>query len=77
MNKRIFELAKEADLIKWDPVGDDCRTPDYESVVKAQKFAELVIKDYAEESVVSQMQDPAFEAAMDRYYERKWAHRFD
>lgn len=42
MNKRIFELAKQADLIQWDTLPSGARTPDYESVVKAKKFAELL-----------------------------------
>jgi hypothetical protein len=31
----------------------------------------------AQQAVANQMQDPAFAAAMDRYYEQRWAHRFD
>ena len=45
MNKRIFELAKQADLIQWDSLPSGARTPDHESVVKAQKFAELIVQD--------------------------------
>ena len=45
MNKRIFELAKQADLIQWDSLPSGVRTPDHESVVKAQKFAELIVQD--------------------------------
>ena len=50
MNERIFELAKQADLIQWDSLPSGARTPDHESVVKAQKFAELIVRqtmDYA------------------------------
>jgi hypothetical protein len=43
MNERIFELAKQADLIQWDTLPSGARTPDYESVVKAKKFAELIV----------------------------------
>ena len=43
MNKRIFKLAKQADLIQWDTLPSGARTPDHESVVKAKKFAELII----------------------------------
>ena len=43
--KRIFELAKQADLIQWDSLPSGARTPDYESVVKARKFAELIVKE--------------------------------
>ena len=45
MNERIFELAKQADLIQWDTLPSGARTPDHESVVKAKKFAELIIKE--------------------------------
>lgn len=45
MNDRIFELAKQADLIQWDLLPSGARTPDHESVVKARKFAELIIQD--------------------------------
>lgn len=49
MNKRIyFELAKQADLIQWDTLPSGARTPDYESVVKAKKFAELLIRECAQ-----------------------------
>jgi hypothetical protein len=47
MNERIFELAKQADLIQWDTLSSGARTPDHESVVKARKFAELIIKECA------------------------------
>jgi hypothetical protein len=45
MNQRIFELAKQADLIQWDTLPSGARTPDYESVVKAKKFAELIVEE--------------------------------
>ena len=46
MNKRIYELAKQAGLIEFEPIGDlDAVTPDYTSVVKAQEFAELIIQE--------------------------------
>jgi hypothetical protein len=45
MNERIFELAKQADLIQWDTLSSGARTPDHESVVKARKFAELIVRD--------------------------------
>ena len=44
---RIFELAKQADLIQWDSLPSGARTPDHESVVKARKFAELIVKECA------------------------------
>ena len=45
MNERIFELAKQADLIQWDTLPSGAKTPDHESVVKAKKFAELIVKE--------------------------------
>jgi hypothetical protein len=48
MNERIFELAKQADLIQWDTLPSGARTPDHESVVKARKFAELIVRECAE-----------------------------
>ena len=48
MNERIFELAKQADLIHWDTLPSGARTPDHESVVKAKKFAELIVRECAE-----------------------------
>jgi ethanolamine utilization protein EutA (predicted chaperonin) len=45
MNERIFELAKQADLIQWDTLSSGAKTPDYESVVKAKKFAELIVRE--------------------------------
>jgi hypothetical protein len=47
MNERIFELAKQADLIQWDTLSSGARTPDHESVVKARKFAELIVGECA------------------------------
>ena len=52
MNERIFELAKQADLIQWDTLSSGARTPDHESVVKARKFAELIIRECAEIALV-------------------------
>ena len=43
--ERIFELAKQADLIQWDSLPSGARTPDHESVAKARKFAELIVKE--------------------------------
>jgi hypothetical protein len=68
MNK-IFELAKQADLIQWDTLPSGAKTPDYESVVKAKKFAELIvgecirkIEDIAESSNNPQ---PIYRVAVD------------
>ncbi len=45
MNERILELAKQADLIQWDTLPSGARTPDHESVAKAMKFAELIVRE--------------------------------
>ena len=50
MNERIFELAKQADLIQWDSLPSGARTPDHESIVKARKFAELIVRECMKES---------------------------
>ena len=47
--ERIFELAKQADLIQWDSLPSGARTPDHESVVKAQKFAQLIVRECMEQ----------------------------
>jgi hypothetical protein len=47
MNERIFELAKQADLIQWDTLSSGARTPDHASVVKARKFAEKIVRECA------------------------------
>ena len=45
MKNRIYELAKQAEIIQFDTLPSGARTPDYESVVKAKKFAELILKN--------------------------------
>jgi hypothetical protein len=45
MNEKIRELAKQADLIQWDILPSGARTPDHESVVKARKFANLIVNE--------------------------------
>jgi hypothetical protein len=51
------------------------------STVDLEKFAELVWKDGYQEGMDkmlnAQLSNPAYAAAMDAYYENKWAHRFD
>lgn len=43
---RIYELAKEAGMIEFDAIpGFNVVTPDHTSVVKAQKFAELIVRE--------------------------------
>lgn len=38
---------------------------------------EKFIRDFAMEQVLNLREDPECAAAMDRFYESKWAHRFD
>jgi hypothetical protein len=52
--ERIFELAKQADLIQWDSLPSGARTPDHESVVKARKFAELIVRECANRATWAQ-----------------------
>jgi hypothetical protein len=48
MNQRIYELAKQADLIEFEPIGDSNEyTPNHTSVVKARKFAQLIVRECA------------------------------
>jgi hypothetical protein len=49
MNERIFSLAKQFNLIQWDTLPSGARTPDHESVVRAIKFAELIIGECADQ----------------------------
>ena len=49
MNDKIYELAKQADLIEFDSIpGSKAVTPSYESIVKARKFAELMVHQMAD-----------------------------
>lgn len=66
MNNRIFELAKKADLVKWDTLSSGAITPDHESVAKAMKFADLIIKECLKEIYPD---DPEYDYDDD--------HRFD
>ena len=70
MSKRDIELAEKAGLL-----GPSSRVNNaHES---AEKFAELIVQDYAKKTIQGLMSDPAFAQAMDEHYEKKWAHRFD
>ena len=75
MNERIKTLAEQlgADDVKL-PHGYRYALVGEENL---QKFAELVVQDYANKTIQALMRDPAFVQAMDEHYERKWAHRFD
>lgn len=46
VNDKIYELAKQADMIEFDSIpGSKAVTPSYESIVKARKFAELIVTE--------------------------------
>ena len=74
MNTKFKELAQEAGLQPFEDCG-----PGY--VYKMEKFAEIVWKDGYKEGVSNMLRanlaNPDYAAAMDAYYESKWAHRFD
>lgn len=57
MNEQIFELAKQAELIQWDTLPSGAITPDHESVVKAQKFAELIVRECARVAIQKQTEN--------------------
>jgi len=65
MNERIFELAKQADLIQWDTLPSGARTPDHESVVKARKFAELILTEVISTIYRSDISDKKQEKLVD------------
>ena len=76
MNERIKELwDKAAQAAAAYPSGQN---NSWETQVNfMEKFAELIVKDYAKKTIQGLMSDPAFVQAMDEYYENKWSHRFD
>ena len=65
MNQRIRLLAVEAGFYA---------NPDVE---KFEKFADMIVADYAQQQVQAMLSNPAYARAMDEYYENKWSHRFD
>ena len=70
MNERIQELAREAGLAEgWGP--------EVWQTTFSEKFAELIVRDYAKQLVQANMSNPEYAKAMNEYYEQKWAHRFD
>ena len=71
MNQRIQALADEA--VNSIPDHVDFDIPD----IFKQKFAELIVADYAQQQVQAMLSNPAYARAMDEYYENKWSHRFD
>ena len=48
VNDKIYELAKQADMIEFESIpGSTAVTPNHESIVKARKFAVLLIEECA------------------------------
>ncbi len=78
MNERIKLLAEQAGL-KVESWMTNPPTPFQilGSTEQFEKFAELLVQDYAKKTIQGLMSDPAFVQHMDEYYEQKWAHRFD
>lgn len=77
MNGRIKELAEQAE-IKFQATLEHSGI-DTAVIIPAdlEKFAELIVQDYAKKTIQGLMSDPAFVQAMDEHYENKWSHRFD
>ena len=73
MNERIKELAEQATSIQ----GPTPYNPLTFEVFDKEKFAELIVADYAQQQVQAMLSNPAYARAMDEYYENKWSHRFD
>lgn len=71
MNERIRDLALDA-IVKNIAVEAWVFTDD-----ELEKFAELIVRDYAMSLVHANMNNAWYVQAMDEYYESKWAHRFD
>ena len=67
MNERIKELESQC----WVPMQYG------PAWFNGTKFAELIVRDCANQLVQANMSNPAYAQAMDEYYEQKWAHRFD
>ncbi len=67
MNERIKELAEESGMTQYVAANNKY----------LERFAELIVQDYAKKTIQGPMSDPAFVQAMDEHYENKWSHRFD
>lgn len=84
MNEQLTELLNEA----WSPktaqftcVGNSM-SETRESLVNdllpiLEKFSTLIVLKYANHLVQANMSNHEYAQAMDAYYEKKWAHRFD
>lgn len=76
MNDQIKEIALQAGMQKTS-LHYGRRDPYVLWEDDIEKFARLLLADYATKLVEANMRSPEYEAAMDAYYENKWGHRFD
>ena len=72
MNQRIRQLAEQC---RFEIQGINCEV--LGQGFDEEKFAELIVADYAQQQVQAMLSNPAYARAMDEYYENKWSHRFD
>ena len=73
MSERILELADRASEKERELLNHGSTVSDQFCLI----FAELIVKDHAQQLVQANMSNPEYARAMDAYYEQKWAHRFD
>jgi hypothetical protein len=82
MNERIRELSVIAknlttdDAIHLSRIHNRTLSLDELEEIFAEKFAELILADYAKQLVQANMSNHWYVQAMDEHYEQKWAHRF-
>ena len=78
MNNKIKKFAEQAggfvDLNQHVGGSNGCMIYTYDGLAK---FAELVIEDCTSKLILANMSNPEYAKAMDEYYEKRWAHRFD
>lgn len=70
MNERIRELIDQCTSYS------DGSTWTFREEFDKEKFAELILADYAKQLVQANMSNHWYVQAMDEHYEQKWAHRF-
>ena len=63
MNERIYDLAKEAGLIEFEPLSwnPELQAPNPESAAKAHKFAELIVQECCQKLETDGMVEVAME----------------
>jgi hypothetical protein len=78
MNERIDELAFQSGITQHSY--SNPKHPDLDGFIVSQekldKFAELILADYAKQLVQDNMSNHWYVQSMDEHYEQKWAHRF-